>query len=67
MRKLSESRIFSKAEFVRIFVRIFTERSEVWIEDVDWRHDMIIVNWGEVILIQFFRKPNLFEYLPDVP
>ena len=66
-RKLSESRIFSKAEFVRIFVRIFTECSEVWIEDVDWRHDMIIVNWGEVTLIQFFRKPNLFEYLPNVP
>ena len=34
---------------------------------VDWRHDMIIVNWGEVTLIQFFRKPNLFEYLPNVP
>ena len=62
-RKLSESRIFPKAEFVRIF----TECSEVWIEDVDWRHDMIIVNWGEVTLIQFFRKPNLFEYLPNVP
>ena len=62
-RKLSESQIFRKAEFVRIFVRIFTECSEGWIEDVDWRHDMIIVNWGEVTLIQFFRKPNLFEYI----
>ena len=62
-RKLSESRIFRKAEFVRIFVRIFTECSEGWIEDVDWRHDMIIVNWGEVTLIQFFRKPNLFEFV----
>ena len=39
----------------------------MWIEDVDWRHDMIIVNWGEVTLIQFFRKPNLSEYLPNVP
>ena len=66
-RMLSESRIFPKAEFVGIFVRIFTECSEVWIEDVDWRHDMIIVNWGEVTLIQLFRKPNLFEYLPNVP
>ena len=66
-RKLSESRIFPKAEFVRIFVRIFTECSEVWTEDVDWRHDMIIVNWGEVTLIQFFRKPNFFECLPNVP
>ena len=62
-RNLSESRIFPKAEFVRIF----TECSEVWIEDVDGRHDMIIVSWGEVTLIQFFRKPNLFEYLPNVP
>ena len=62
-RKLSESQIFRKAEFVRIFVRIFTECSAGWIEDVDWRHDMIIVNWGEVTLIQFFRKPNLFEYI----
>ena len=61
-RKLSESRIFPKAEFVRIF----TECSEAWIEDVDWRHDMIIVNWGEVTLIQFFRKPNLFEYCSNI-
>ena len=65
MWKLSESWIFPKAEFVRIFVRMFLECSEVLIED--WRHDMIIVNWGEVTLIQFFRKPNLFEYLPNVP
>ena len=34
---------------------------------VDRRHDMIIVKWHEVTLIQFFRKPNLSEYLPNVP
>ena len=34
---------------------------------VDWTHDMIIVKWREVIFIQFFRKPNLSEYLPNVP
>ena len=35
---------FSKAEFVRIFRRIFTECSEVF-RSVDWTHDMIIVKW----------------------
>ena len=39
----------------------------MWIEHVDWTHDMIIVKWREVTLIQFFRKPNLSEYLPNVP
>ena len=34
---------------------------------VDWRHDIIIVKWREVTVIQFFRKPNLSEYLPNVP
>ena len=34
---------------------------------VDWTHDMIIVKWREVTVIQFFRKPNLSEYLPNVP
>ena len=34
---------------------------------VDRRHDMIIVKWHEVTLIQFFRKSNLSEYLPNVP
>ena len=34
---------------------------------VDWTHDMIIVKWREVKVIQFFRKPNLSEYLPNVP
>ena len=34
---------------------------------VDWTHDMLIVKWREVALIQFFRKPNLSEYLPNVP
>ena len=34
---------------------------------VDWIHDMIIVKWREVTVIQFFRKPNLSEYLPNVP
>ena len=33
---------------------------------VDWTHVMIIVKWREVTLIQFFRKPNLSEYLPNV-
>ena len=30
---------------------------------VDWTHDMIIVKWSYWI----FRKPNLSEYLPNVP
>ena len=34
---------------------------------VDWTHDVIIVKWREVIVIQFFRKPNLSEYLLSVP
>ena len=34
--------------------------------NVDWTHDMIIVKLREVRLIQFFRKPNLSEYLPNV-
>ena len=34
---------------------------------VDRRHDMIIVKWHDVTLIQFFRKPNLSEYLRNVP
>ena len=34
---------------------------------VDWTHGMIIVKWREVTFIQFFRKPNLSEYLPNVP
>ena len=33
---------------------------------VDRRHDKIIVKWHDVTLIQFFRRPNLFEYLPNV-
>ena len=33
----------------------------------DWTHDMVIVKWREVAVVQFFRKPNLFEYLPNVP
>ena len=33
---------------------------------VDWTHDMIIVKWREVTVIQFFRKPNLSGYLPNV-
>ena len=31
--------------------------------NVDWTHDMIIVKWREVTVIQFFRKPNLSEYV----
>ena len=34
---------------------------------VDWTHNMITVKWCEVTVIQFFRKPNLSEYLPNVP
>ena len=34
---------------------------------VDRTHDMIIVKWHEVTLIHFFGKPNLSEYLPNVP
>ena len=34
---------------------------------VDRTHDMIIVKWHEVTLIQFFGKPDLSEYLPGVP
>ena len=37
------------------------------VRSVDWTHDMIIVKWREVTVIQFFRKPNLSEYLPNVP
>ena len=34
---------------------------------VDWTDDMIIVKWREGTDIQFFRKTNLSEYLPNVP
>ena len=34
---------------------------------VDRTHDMIIVKWHEITLIQFFGKPDLSEYLPNVP
>ena len=34
---------------------------------VDRRHDKIIVKWHDVTLTQFFRRPNLSEYLPNVP
>ena len=34
---------------------------------LDWTNDMINVKWREVTVIQFFRKPNLSEYLPNVP
>ena len=34
---------------------------------VDWTHDMMIVKWREMTFIQVFRKPNLSEYLPNVP
>ena len=58
-RKLSEGRIFAKAECVPNICRMF--------QSVDWTHDMIIVKWREVTVIQFFRKPILSEYLPNVP
>ena len=34
---------------------------------VDRTHDMIIVKWHEITLIQFFGKSDLSEYLPNVP
>ena len=34
--------------------------------NVDWTHDMIIVKWREVTVIQFFRKPNLSEYCTNI-
>ena len=34
---------------------------------VDRTHDMIIVKWHQVTLIHFFGKPNLSEYLPNIP
>ena len=36
-------------------------------QSVDRTHDMIIVKWHEVTPIHFFGKPNLSEYLPNVP
>ena len=33
---------------------------------VDWTHDMIIVKWREVTVIQFFRKPNLSRICPNI-
>ena len=58
-RQLSEGQIFPKTEFCPKIYRMF--------RSVDWTHDMIIVKWREVRVIQFFRKPNLSEYLPNVP
>ena len=34
---------------------------------VDRKHDMIIVKWRELTLIQFFRNLDLSAYLPNVP
>ena len=34
---------------------------------VDWTHDVIIVKWREVTLIQFFWKPNFPEYARICP
>ena len=49
----------------RICLKIYRMfRSVDW---VDWTHDMINVKWREVTVIQFFREPNLSEYLPNVP
>ena len=50
---------FSESRICPNIYRIF--------RSVDRRHDMIIVKWHEVTFIQFFRKPNLSEYLPNVP
>ena len=50
---------FSESRICQNIYRIF--------RSVDWTHGMIIVNWREVTLIQLFRKPNLSEYLPNVP
>ena len=52
---MSESESYPKAEF---FLKIYRR-----FRSVDWTYDMIIVKWREVTVIQFFRKPNLSEYL----
>ena len=64
-RKLSEGRIFPKAEFVRrICPNIFR-----MFRSVNWTHDMIIVKWSDTFSIfpqaEFVRI--LSEYLPNVP
>ena len=50
---------FSESRICPNIYRIF--------QSVDRTHDMIIVKWHEVTLIHFFGKPNLSEYLPNVP
>ena len=50
---------FSENRICRNIYRMF--------RNVDWTHDMIMVKWREVTLIELFRKPNLSEYLPNVP
>ena len=62
--KLSEGRIFLKAEFVRIF----TEYSEVWIEDTTWSCNRE-VTWSHSYSI--FRKtefvcPNIYRMFRSV-
>ena len=57
-RKLSEGRILPKAEFVPIF----TECSKC---GLNTRHDSREVTWRDSN--QYFRKPNLSEYFPNVP
>ena len=50
---------FSESRFCPNIYRMF--------RSVHRTHDMIIVKWHEVTLIQFFGKPDLSEYLPNVP
>ena len=67
---MSESGSYPKAEVIR---RSNFSESRIcptiyrMFRSVDWTHDMIIVKWREVTIFQFFRKPNLSEYLPNVP
>ena len=64
-RKLSEGRIFPKAEFVRrICPNIFR-----MFRSVDWTHDMIIVRWREVTLFNFSTSricPNIYRMFRSV-
>ena len=59
---LSDGRFFPKAEF--------SEVSELWIQHTNPRHDNLTVTWRDVTwsdTYSIFRKPNLSEYLPNVP
>ena len=59
---MSESDNYPKAEFFR---KLNCPKIHRMFRSLDWTHDMM--KWREVTVIQFFRKPNLSEYLPNVP